>query len=158
MHKQNFITYYEGTDGFETAEDVDEQSSTVPPSRKLNKMDEKTKSRLERVQDLVLFRYGNTGVQECLQTVLSVLGLVPVFPVKNINNFGSSTGARNGGVFRDCFFVRPGTTFRQVAHIVSPELDKHFIYAEIIGSIRVADDDVVTKENNIMTFRTSRDQ
>jgi ribosome-binding ATPase YchF (GTP1/OBG family) len=49
------------------------------------------KSRLEKVQDLVLFRYGHTGVQETLQTVVKVLGLIPVYPVRNVNNFSSTT-------------------------------------------------------------------
>jgi ribosome-binding ATPase YchF (GTP1/OBG family) len=80
LHKQKFILYEEGTEFFTTHED----DSSLKP------MDEKTKSRLEKVQDMVLFRFGHTGVQETLQTVVKVLGLIPIFPVRNVNNFSSS--------------------------------------------------------------------
>ncbi|KAJ3306264.1 hypothetical protein HDV03_000184 [Kappamyces sp. JEL0829] len=149
LHKQKFIHYYEGTDSFELAEDADADT------KKLHRLDDKTRARLERVQDLVLFRFGHTGVQECLQTVVAMLGLVPVFPVKNVNNFSSSSGTRDGGVFRDCFFVRPRTTMRQLAHIVHPDLDKHYLYSETVGNVRLAEDDVVTSETNVVSFKTS---
>ncbi|OAJ42747.1 ferrous iron transporter B, variant [Batrachochytrium dendrobatidis JEL423] len=86
LHKQKFIKYHEGTDVFELAEDQ------VDPSveEKLLTLDDKARNRLERVQDLVLFRYGHTGVQECLQQMIALLKLVPVFPVRNINSFSSS--------------------------------------------------------------------
>ena len=45
--------------------------------------------RLEKVQDLVLYRYGHTGVQECLGRVVELLGLCPVYLVKNVNNFST---------------------------------------------------------------------
>lgn len=145
IHKQKMIFYHEGTDMFDTSAEREG----------LTEMDEKTRARLERVQDLVLFRYGSTGVQECLQTVVKVLGLVPVFPVKNVNNFSSSTGVRQGGVFRDCFFVRPNTTMRQLAAMLSAEIDKNYLYAETVGNVRLGEEDVITLEHNIVSFRTA---
>lgn len=76
-------------------------------------------------------------MQECLQTVVRVLGLVPVYPVKNVNNFSSSTGTRQRGIFRDCLFVKPGTSMRTLAAMVHPELDKYYLYAETVGNIQV---------------------
>lgn len=38
---------------------------------------------------MVLFRYGNTGVVECIRKAVSCLNVIPVFPVKNVNNFSS---------------------------------------------------------------------
>ncbi|XJO76292.1 hypothetical protein BDV3_006836 [Batrachochytrium dendrobatidis] len=150
LHKQKFIKYHEGTDVFELAEDQ------VDPSveEKLLTLDDKARNRLERVQDLVLFRYGHTGVQECLQQMIALLKLVPVFPVRNINSFSSSSGTRMGGVFRDCMFVQPGTTIRQLAGMVHPDLDKYYQYAETVGSIRLGEDDLVTLDNNIVSFKT----
>lgn len=40
--------------------------------------------------DLVLYRYGSTGVQEVLEKAVEMLGVVPVFPVKNLTTFGSA--------------------------------------------------------------------
>jgi hypothetical protein len=42
------------------------------------------------VQDLVLFRFGTTGVLECVKKAFLSLDLIPVFPVRNISNFTSS--------------------------------------------------------------------
>jgi ribosome-binding ATPase YchF (GTP1/OBG family) len=152
LHKDRFINYEEGSEYFELAED------STDPEMKLKVLDAKTRARLEKVQDLVLFRFGHTGVQECLQTVVSLLGLVPVFPVKNVNNFSSSSGTRNGGVFRDCFFVRPNTTMRQIAHMVHPEFDKHYLYAETVGNVRLAEDVLAISAPKplVISFKTSK--
>ncbi|KAI8923730.1 P-loop containing nucleoside triphosphate hydrolase protein [Entophlyctis helioformis] len=152
LHKQGFIAYEEGTEFFTVAED---QPADTPDDRKLKPMDDKTRTRLERVQDLVLFRYGHTGVQETLKRVVEVLGLIPVFPVRNINNFSSSTGTRSGGVFRDCLLVRPGTTVRQFAHMVHPDLDNYYQYAETVGSVRLGEGDLLSLENNVISFKVS---
>ncbi|KAJ2999899.1 hypothetical protein HDV02_001418 [Globomyces sp. JEL0801] len=155
LHKQKFIQYHDGTEFFDTADD----DVTLPDGSKLLPMDEKLKGRLEKVQgldlfqlifilDLVLFRYGHTGVQECLQTAVSVLG--------NVTNFSSSTGVRQGGVFRDCMFIRPGTTVRSLAGMVHPDLEKYYLYAETVGNIQLAEDTLVSPKNNIITFKTSQ--
>ncbi|KAH6559953.1 hypothetical protein BASA50_006666 [Batrachochytrium salamandrivorans] len=150
LHKQKFIRYRDGTDYFETAEDqVDPRDE-----ERLVPMDDKVRSRLERVQDLVLFRYGNTGVQECVKRMVGLLGLIPVFPVRNINNFSCASGSRTGGVFRDFMFVQPKTTVRQLAGMVHPDLDTHYQYAETVGSVRLGEDDLVTESNNIISFKT----
>ncbi len=133
-HKQKCIHYEPGKDTFTLAED---QPPDTPEAERLQPLDDKARTRLEKVQDLVLFRYGSTGVHDCLNRVVQVLGLVPVFPVHNIHNFTGSSGNKADGVFRECFFVRPGTTVRQVAAMVHPDLDKYYHYAETVGNIRV---------------------
>jgi ribosome-binding ATPase YchF (GTP1/OBG family) len=85
LHQQSFINYTQGTEIIETAE---EQQSSMS-SLKLVKMDQKMKARLEKVKDLVLFRYWSTGVHDCLKKAVDLLQLIPVFPVKSIHNFTS---------------------------------------------------------------------
>ncbi|KAJ3124048.1 hypothetical protein HK098_001424 [Nowakowskiella sp. JEL0407] len=152
LHKQKFIKYIEGTDQFLTAEDQ------VNPSEeeRLKVMDEKTKKRLEKVQDLVLFRYGTTGVLDTLKCAVKVLGLIPAFPVRNINNFTSSGAGKSMGVFRDCIMVKPNTTVREFAKIVHPDIERYYLYAETVGGRRLAEDELITTENNIISFKTSQ--
>ncbi|KAJ3037711.1 hypothetical protein HDV00_001360 [Rhizophlyctis rosea] len=152
LHKQRFINYFEGTDRFELAEDQDETAAD-----KLKPLDEKTRNRLEKVQDLVLFRYGTTGVLDCVKRAVDLLGLIPAYPVRNINNFTSGSGGRTGGVFRDCILIHPGTTVRQFAKIVHPEIDRYYQYAETVGSRRLGEDDVITEEINIISFKTAQE-
>ena len=132
LSSQGFIHYKLGTDEIELAQDQSPHAQD-----KLKPMDDKTLARLEKVQDLVLFRYWTTGTQECVKKAVDSLGLIPVFPVRNIHNFTSASSGRSSGVFRDCLFVRPGTTVKAFAEMVHPDLYKYYQYAETVGGIRV---------------------
>lgn len=55
------------------------------------------------MKDMVLYRFGSTGVVQCLTRAADLLGLVPVFPVRNLHTFSSGTGT---AVFRDCVLVK----------------------------------------------------
>lgn len=54
---------------------------------------------------MVLYRFGSTGVHQVLTRAAELLGLVPVFPVRNVHTFGSGTAGSNV-VFRDCVLVK----------------------------------------------------
>ncbi len=60
--------------------------------------------RIENLKDMVLYRFGSTGVVQVLSRAAELLGLVPVFPVRNVNTFSSGTAGSNA-VFRDCVLV-----------------------------------------------------
>ncbi|KAG0282085.1 hypothetical protein BGZ96_000846 [Linnemannia gamsii] len=145
LHKQKFIQYEEGTDNVQTKEDL--------PDSDLKPLDEKLQNRIEKVQDLVLYRYGSTGVQDVVLKAVEILGLVPAFPVKSLTTFANTNGK---GVFRDCVLLWPGTTVIEFADIVHPEIAKHYLGAETIGNRKIGEDDVITKENNIICFKTSQ--
>lgn len=68
-------------------------------------------SRVENLKDLVLYRFGSTGVVQVLSRAAEVLGLVPIFPVRNIHTFASGTGTVNG-VFKDCVLVKKSDPLR----------------------------------------------
>lgn len=36
---------------------------------------------------MIMFRYGTTGVQDAIKRAVDLKKLIPVYPVKNINNF-----------------------------------------------------------------------
>lgn len=73
---------------------------THPPGLLLNIIQN---SRVENLKDMVLYRFGSTGVVQCLSRAASLLGLVPIFPVRNVATFGSGNGS---AVFRDCVLVK----------------------------------------------------
>lgn len=80
-----------------------------PDGGGLKEMDEKLRNRLENLKDMVLFRFGSTGVVQVLARAADLLGLVPVFSVRSIATFGSGGGSTAGGdgkVFRDCVLVK----------------------------------------------------
>jgi hypothetical protein len=100
---------------------------------------------------MVLYRFGSTGVVQVLTRAAELLGLVPVFPVRNVGSFSSGTSGNNA-VFRDCVLVSKNTTVAEVARKVMG--DAPLAYVEGAGGVRVAEDDLVAVgKNDVSTPR-----
>lgn len=126
-------------------------------------MDDKLRTRVENLKDLVLYRHGSTGVVEVLRRAAGVLGLIPVFPVRNIHTFGSADGDE---VFRDCVLMNKwvsdvrgyrnkkanlcvrGSTVADVARKIMGDAPIAFI--ETVGGIKIAEDEpLVIGKNDV---------
>ena len=103
LSKQGYIKYVEGSEFLDTREDLIEQGDSEGGG--LKEMDEKLKTRIENLKDMVLYRFGSTGVVQVLSRAAELLGLVPIFPVRNVHTFGSGSAGANM-VFRDCVLVK----------------------------------------------------
>ena len=137
------MRYTEGSDVVETRDDLIQDG--VPDGGGLKEMDDKLRTRIENLRDMVLFRFGSTGVVQVLSRAVELLGLVPVFPVRNANAFvvaGPAADDSGGSpVFRDCVLVRRGSTVRDVARKVIG--DAPLAHVEGPGGVRISEDDVV---------------
>lgn len=143
MAKQNYIKYTEGSEFIDTREDLIEQGD--PTGGDLRELDEKNKNRIENLKDMVLYRFGSTGVVQVLSKAAELLGLVPIFPVRNTSTF-SAGASESKFVFRDCVLVKKGSTVADVARKVMG--DAPIAYIEGAGNIRVAEDDLVAVGKN----------
>lgn len=141
LAKQGFIRYVEGSEFIDTREDLLKMGE--PDGGGLKELDEKLKTRIENLKDMVLYRFGSTGVVQVLSRAAELLGLVPIFPVKN-THFGA--GAGNNAVFRDCVLVKRGTTVRDCARKIMG--DAPLTYVEGAGGVRVSEDEVVEVGKN----------
>ncbi|RKP07409.1 P-loop containing nucleoside triphosphate hydrolase protein [Thamnocephalis sphaerospora] len=150
MHKAGYIRYREGTDEYDTK---DELVCIIFRVGLCSLCDGVHLTDHTRV-DLVLYRYGSTGVQEAVQHAVDQLHVIPAYPVRNINNFTSGEPSRQSGVFRDCILVRPNTTVRQFARLVHPDIERHYGHAETVGGLQLGESDTVSTSNNIITFKT----
>ena len=155
LAKQKFVRYVEGSEILDTREDLIADGD--PKGGGLKELDDKLKTRIENLKDMVLYRFGSTGVVQVLSRAAEMLGLVPVFPVKNVHALGASTfltsstspageggaGAFSAGqpVFRDCVLVKKGTTVKDVARKIVG--DAPLAYVEGPGGVRVSEDEVV---------------
>ncbi|KAK0283326.1 hypothetical protein LTR35_006400 [Friedmanniomyces endolithicus] len=152
LAKQGFVRYSPGSEFVDTREDLIEQGD--PDGGGLKEMDEKLRTRIENLKDMVLYRFGSTGVNQVLTRASEVLGLVPVFPVRNIASFGSGDGGGAGeraAVFRDCVLVKKGSTVGDVYRKVMG--DAPMAYVETVGGVRVGEDDEVgVGKNDISPF------
>lgn len=98
------------------------------------------------MRDLVLYRFGSTGVVQVLQAAAEVLDLVPVYPVKNIHNFGGAD------VFRDCVLLRRGTPVGEVARKIMGDVPLAAI--EGIGGVKVSEDVTIDiGKNDVLSFK-----
>ena len=148
LAKQGYVRYEEGGETVDTREDLIADGD--PEGGGLKEMDGKLRNRLENLKDLVLYRFGSTGVVQVLTKAAEILGLVPVFPVKNIGNFMDG-----GKAFRDCVLVKKGTTVGEVYRKVMG--DAPLAYVEGVGGIRVSEEDeVAVGKNDILSFKVGR--
>lgn len=143
MAKQGYVKYTEGSEFVDTREDLIADGD--PDGGGLKELDEKNKNRIENLKDMVLYRFGSTGVVQVLTKAAELLGLVPVFPVRNTTTFGSGQ-ADSKFVFRDCVLVKKGSTVADVARKCMG--DAPVAYIEGAGGIRVAEDDLVAVGKN----------
>ena len=146
LAKQRFIRYVEGSEFIDTREDLIEMGDADGGG--LKELDEKLKSRIENLKDMVLYRFGSTGVVQVLSRAAELLGLVPVFPVRNIHGFGA--GAGSNAVFRDCVLVKKGTTVRDCAKKIMG--DAPLAYVEGAGGVRVSEDEIVEVGKNDVSW------
>ncbi|KAI5279398.1 hypothetical protein KEM52_004395 [Ascosphaera acerosa] len=103
---------------------------------------------------MVLYRFGSTGVNQCLSRAAELLGLVPVFPVRNINNYSNGESAATA-VFRDCVLVGKNSTVGDVARKVMGDVP--IAYIEGAGGTRVSEEDMVAVgKNDILSFKVGR--
>lgn len=143
LAQQNYIKYTEGSEFIDTREDLIADGD--PEGGGLREMDEKNKARIENLKDMVLYRFGSTGVVQVLAKAAEILGLVPIFPVRNTASF-SSGAADSKHVFRDCVLVPKNSTVADVARKVMGDAPIAFI--EGAGGMRVAEDDSVAVGKN----------
>jgi ribosome-binding ATPase YchF (GTP1/OBG family) len=148
LAKQGFVRYIPGSEFVDTREDLLEQGEADGGG--LKELDEKLKTRIENLKDMVLYRFGSTGVNRVLTRASEVLGLTPVFPVRNIGSFGSGEAGAVGGekapVFRDCVLVKKGSTVGDVYRKVMGDAPLAFV--ETVGGVRVGEGEEVAVGKN----------
>ncbi|BFZ61572.1 hypothetical protein YB2330_002644 [Saitoella coloradoensis] len=160
LKKQGYIQYEEGTEFVDTKVDLVSgvrvpSSFTVltafpQPDSDLKPLEEKLQQRIEDLRDLVLYRHGSTGVHQVLQRAADLLGLIPVYTVKNTHTFSSSDSSGKTAVFRDCTLVRRGITVGDVAQRI---MGGDCTFIEGVGGVRVSEDDLISEKNNILSFK-----
>lgn len=103
---------------------------------------------------MVLYRFGSTGVVQVLSRAATLLGLIPVYPVRNVATFTSGSTGSNV-VFRDCVLVKKGATVGDVYRKVMGDAPLAFV--ETAGGIRVSEEDLVVKgKNDILSFKVGK--
>ncbi|EFX02961.1 GTP-binding protein [Grosmannia clavigera kw1407] len=161
MAKQGYIRYTEGGEFLDTREDLLADGDTEG-AEQLKEIDEKNLRRINNLRDMVIYRFGSTGVVQALTKAAEVLGLIPIFPVRSISALNTASGAGSTApaeaakpVFRDCVLVKRGITVADVARKVMG--DAPIAFVEGAAGTRVAEDDTVdVGKNDILSFKVGR--
>ncbi|MEI7961034.1 MAG: redox-regulated ATPase YchF [archaeon] len=107
--KANIIKYYPGQKKFEI----------------LGTLNEKQKAGIETIKNNVLEKFGSTGVQECLDTVVfKMLKYFPVFPAGTKGLIDSA-----GRTLADCFLMPEGSKAIDFAYTLHTDMGDGFIRA-----------------------------
>lgn len=142
LTKKKLIRYTPGDFSVTTQDDADD----------LLPLDEKTKTRLDHVLDMVLLRHGSTGCQQAIQLAAGTCGLFPAFCLK------SFAGLRQGeAVFKDVVLVRPGTTYKQLADSTHHDVAAQLLYVEDPSGVQLAKDEAVSPYSNVFRFVAKRE-
>jgi len=109
--KHGFIKYVPGKSDF-----------TIISEDKLN---DEQKRALTFIKEMVLQRFGGTGVQEVIDTAIySLLKHIAVFPVAT-----RQLSDKEGNILPDCFIVPEGITAGEFAFKIHTDIGKNFIKA-----------------------------
>lgn len=169
MAKQGYVRYTEGGEFVDTREDL-LADGDAEGAATLKELDEKNQRRINNLRDMVIYRFGSTGVAQALSKAAEVLELIPFFPVRSISALGTPVAAGTAGsgsagsvapgdttkpLFRDCVLVKRGSTVAEVARKIMG--DAPIAYIEGAAGTRVAEDDTVdVGKNDILSFKVGR--
>ena len=87
-------------------------------------LNEKQKQALEFIKDNVLKKFGSTGVQTCLNTlVFQRLDMISVYPVADVGKLSD----KKGNVLPDVHLIPKGTTLKELAFRIHSDIGEAFI-------------------------------
>ena len=122
-----------------------------PDFRVLRKPNEKQTAALGFIKSSVLQRFGSTGVQALLNSVVfEVLGQIAVWPVAS-----SKLTDKEGRVLPDCLLLSGKSTAEELAYAVHTELGRAFVRAIDQKSKKVVGREHVLKNGDVLEIVTS---
>lgn len=116
----------------------------------VGELNDKQKSALESIKDNVLKVYGNTGVQQVLDTVVfDVLKYIAIFPA-SANKLADS----KGNILPDCFLMKQGSTALDFAYSLHSDFGDNFIKAIDARTKQAVGKDYVLKNRDALEIVT----
>jgi ribosome-binding ATPase YchF (GTP1/OBG family) len=147
--KAGILKYYPGWKNFEVIGPSKTQEGFTGPAKPgvlLGQLSEKQKTGIETIKKNVLEKFGSTGVQECLDTVVfKVLKYFPVFPggVKGLQD-------KNGAYIPDCLLMEEGSKAIDFAFALHTDMGKGFIRAIDVKTKQVIGRDHLLKYGDVI--------
>lgn len=114
-----------------------------------NNLNEKQKKALEYIRENVLKKYGSTGVQEALNTVIfDLLNMLVVFPVEDEHKLCD----KEGNILPDALLIVKGSKPRDMAYVIHTDIGDNFLHAVDARSGRRISSDYEIKNLDIINI------
>lgn len=128
--KANIIDYYPGSENFEIKKEINE----------------KQKEGLDIIKKQVLEKFGETGIQKTIDTVIiDVLNYIPIFPG------GTKTLAdSDGNILPESFLLKKGSTALDFAFALHTDMGKGFIRAINVKTKQVIGKDYILQSGDVI--------
>lgn len=78
-----------------------------------------------------------------MQAAAELKKCVVAYPVKSLTSFSTSDNSSAKAVFGNAIMLKEGSTVRQLAHAVHPDVGANLLYAESEDGRRMGDGDIV---------------
>jgi len=130
--KKNLIDYKPGSNDFKIINE--------------SELNEKQLKALDFIKSHVLKRFGNTGVQDCIEKSVEMLDLIVVYPVEDETHLTD----KEGRILPDAHFMKRGSTAKDLAYKVHTDLGEHFIRAIDARTHRVIGADHELKDGDVI--------
>ncbi|MDI6644008.1 MAG: redox-regulated ATPase YchF [Methanobacteriaceae archaeon] len=114
-----------------------------------NNLNENQKKALEYIRENVLKKYGSTGVQEALNTVIfGLLNMLVVFPVEDEHKLCD----KEGNILPDALLIVKGSKPRDMAYVIHTDIGDTFLHAVDARSGRRISSDYEIKNLDIISI------
>ena len=109
-------------------------------------LNEKQQKALDYIKTHVLEKYGSTGIQKCIEESVRMLDLIVVYPVEDETHLTD----KEGRVLPDAYFMKKGSTAKNLAYKVHTDLGENFIRAIDARTKRVIGADHELKDGDVI--------
>jgi len=111
-----------------------------------SELTDKQKKALEYIKTNVLKKFGSTGIQKCIEEAVKMLDLIVVYPVEDETHLKD----KQDRVLPDAYFMKRGSTSKDLAYKVHTDLGDHFIRAIDAKTHRVIGADHELKDGDVI--------
>ena len=132
--KKGLINYIPGSNNFEI----------LKPSE----LNDKQIKALEYIKTHVLQKYGSTGIQKSIEEAVKMLDLIVVYPVEDETHLND----KQGRILPDAYFMKNGSTAKDLAYKVHTDLGDNFIKAIDARTKRIVGADHKLKDGDVISI------
>jgi len=101
---------------------------------------------LEFIRTNVLKKFGSTGIQRCIEEAVRMLDLIVVYPVEDETHLTD----KQERILPDAYFMKQGSTAKDLAYKVHTDLGDHFIRAIDARTKRIIGSDHELKDGDVI--------